>query len=153
MENVKKIQYIRELEIERAKLQSKLGSINTSISKEQSCCSHVFVGLTKYMSYGSYRCIMCGMEVNCANIGTQYVVRAENYLLQYNVLDAEQRATKFDHVRTLALGLLKDKPDMSRSELVAQLNNLICESISIRDTQVRDVQGKLGVVKTIGQRK
>lgn len=58
------------------------------------------------------------------------MAHAEEYLLQYNIKDDEQCLVKFEHIQTLALGILKENPEMLNEELVARLNNLIQESIS-----------------------
>lgn len=61
------------------------------------------------------------------------VVYAENYLPQYDSEDEEQCNEKFEHIRTLALELLHDDPNMSREELCKRLNQLIQESISLKE--------------------
>lgn len=140
MNNVEKIKYLRELETQKDELERKLVPITRNIQQEKNSCSHISVDLGCYGLYPStgnkYRCLICGKGKSDEYFyETQYIVYAENYLPQYNIKNEQECDIKFDHIQTLALGLLKENPDMSREELVNKLNNLIQESISFRENE------------------
>lgn len=147
MDQIKRMQYISELEIEKDKLERRLRTINEHIEKERSVCPCVFIALAYNQKpyFSSYRCVLCGKEVSWTN--HRRIVHAENYLPQYYALDDEQRAIKFDLIQILARGLLKDKPDMSSDELAVQLNNLIQENMSFGE-----IQNESGFVKSKGSK-
>lgn len=140
MNNVEKIQCLRKLEIQKAELERKLISINKNIEEQKNSCLHISVDLG-YDVHSSttrdkYRCLICGKGK-----GEEYffepknIVHAENYLPQYDINDEEQCNNKFEHIQTIALGLLKENPDMSRAELVDKLNTLIQKSILFKESK------------------
>lgn len=135
MNSVEKIKNLRELEMQKFELEKKLAFINRNIKEQQMTCLHIDVNLGKYMLYDRYCCILCGEENIEKDFEPEYIIHAENYLPQYDINDEKQCNNKFDHIQTLALGLLKDNPNMSREELVDKLNNLIQLSISFRESQ------------------
>lgn len=134
MNKVDKIKYIMKLEKEKAKLERKLAFVNKCINVRKNTCSHVSVDLGYCEIYPNtsdeYSCLLCGMGKNPEYYyEPKYVVHAENYLPQYDIKDNAQCLEKFEHIQMLALGILKDKPDMSNEELVSRLNTLIEDSI------------------------
>lgn len=134
MNKVDKIKYIMKLEEEKVKLERKLASVNECINVQKNTCSHVIVDLGYYGIYPStgdeYCCLLCGMGKNREYYyEPKYMVHAENYLPQYDIKDNAQCLEKFEHIQILALGILKDKPDISNEELVSRLNTLIEDSI------------------------
>lgn len=134
MNKVDKIKYIIKLEEEKAKLERKLASVNECINVQKNTCSHVSVDLGYYGIYPStgdeYCCLLCGMGKNREYYyEPKYMVHAENYLPQYDIKDNAQCLEKFEHIQILALGILKDEPDISNEELVSRLNTLIEDSI------------------------
>lgn len=140
MNKVDKVKYIMGLEEEKAQLERKLAIINGKINTEREACSHVSVDLGYYGLYPStsneYCCLLCGMGKNREYYyAPKYIVHAEDYLPQYDIKDDEQCIAKFEHIQTLALGILKENPEMSNEELVSRLNNLIQESISYNKSQ------------------
>lgn len=140
MNNVERIKYIRQLEEQKANLEQQLNPVCRKIEEEKESCLHVAVNLGYYgicpSTGDKYRCLICGKgagEEYFYESYPGYVVHAENYLPQYDIKDEQQCNNKFDLIQTLALGLLKENPDMSRRELVYKLNNLIKKSISFKE--------------------
>lgn len=146
MNKVDKVKYLIELEEEKAQLERKLAIINGKINTQRETCSHVSVDLGYYGLYPStgdeYCCLLCGMGKNREYYyDPRYMVHAEDYLPQYDIKDDEQCIAKFEHIQTLALGILKENPEMSNEELVSRLNNLIQESISMRQSKDTEMNG------------
>ena len=140
MNKVDKVKYIMKLEEQKEQLERNLAIINGKIDTEREDCSHVSVDLGYYGLYPStgdeYCCLLCGKGKNRDYYyEPRYMVHAEEYLPQYNIKDDEQCLTKFEHIQTLALGILKENPEMSNEELAARLNSLIQESISYNKDQ------------------
>ena len=140
MNKVEKIKYINDLEMEKLILERKLAAINGKINTQRENCSHVSVDLGYYglcpSTGDEYCCLLCGMGKNREYYyDPRYMVHEEEYLPQYDIKDDEQCIAKFEHIQTLALGILKENPEMSNEELVTRLNNLIQESISYNKNQ------------------
>ena len=140
MNKVDKVKYIMKLEEQKEQLERNLAIINGKIDTEREDCSHVSVDLGYYGLYPStgdeYCCLLCGKGKNRDYYyEPRYMVHAEEDLPQYNIKDDEQCLAKFEHIQTLALGILKENPEMSNEELVARLNSLIQESISYNKNQ------------------
>lgn len=116
------------------------------INTQRKTCSHVSVDLGYYGLHPStgdeYCCLLCGMWKNREYYyDSRYMVHAEDYLPQYDIKDDEQCIAKFEHIQTLSLGILKENPEMSNEELVSRLNNLIQESISMRQSKDTEMNG------------
>lgn len=140
MNNIEKIQYLRKLEMQKDELEKELMAISRSIDEQKDSCLHIGVNLGYYAlcpsTYNKYRCLICGKKISKEYFfESEYTVNSENYLLKYDTEDEEQCDKKFDLIQTLALGLLKEEPNISREELVVKLNKLIQESISFRESQ------------------
>lgn len=140
MNRFEKIKYLRELEIKKDKLEKQLESINNNIEEEKDLCSHISVDLGYYGLYpktgDKYRCLICGKGKGDEYFyEPNYVVHAENYLPQYDIKDEIQSDTKFNHIQTIFIGLLKEDPTISREELVDKMNNLIQQSILFRESE------------------
>lgn len=136
----KRIKYLQELKVQKEILERKLTPINKSIEKHQEMCSHININLGHCGIYphtgDKYRCLICGKEKDDDFfVSPQYTIHAENYLPEYDIKDEEQCNLKFDLIQTVALGLLKENPDMPREELVIRVNSLIEESISLTKNQ------------------
>jgi len=130
MNKVDQIKSILELEEEKENLEGKLSLINEKIKKIKNDCSHVSVNLGYYGVYPStgdeYCCLLCGMGKNREfYYDTRYMVHAENFMPKYDIKDDKQCIEKFENIQILALGILKENPDMSNEELVSRLNTLI----------------------------
>ncbi len=133
----KKIAYVRMLETQRNALTEELACININIKQQEESCSHILVNLGNKGIIDNYeRCLICGQqaEEGCV-MAFELCVHAEDYLLKYDINDEIQCNEKFDAIQTLAFGLLRENPNMTREELTIKLNNLIQESINIRDTK------------------
>lgn len=148
MKNIDKIEYIMDLEEVKAKLEKKLVSVNERINIQKRFCEHVCVDLGKHGIYPNdrdeYCCLLCGMRKNgedCYEL--KYIVHAEKYLSQYDIKDDAQYLEKFEHIRLLALGILKEKSDMSNEELVSRLNTLIEDSITMSQDNDKNNNPKL----------
>lgn len=138
MNKVDEIKQMIEKEEEKKQLEKSLNAINEEINTQRKSCSHVSVNLGCYGIYPStgdeYCCLLCGMGKNHERyFDSKNIVHAEEYLTQYDVKDDTQRNAKFEHIQILALGILKDNPEMSNDELVCELNDLIRESISFKE--------------------
>lgn len=155
MNNLDEIKYIMELEEEKANLErelslinDKIKGINDRIKGIRNICSHVSVDLGYYGIYPStgdeYCCLLCGMGKNREYYyEPRYMVHAKNYLPQYDVSDDSQCIEKLEHIQILALGILKQKPDMTNEELVSRLNTLIGASTVISQDIDKNNSSKL----------
>lgn len=135
MNKFDKIKYIMDLEDRKSKLQRQISKISNEISEQKKSCSHISVDLGYYGLYPStgdeYCCLLCGMGKNREYYyEPKYMVHAENYLTQYDIKDDSHCIEKLEHIQILALGILRDNPDMSDEELVSKLNDLIENSIA-----------------------
>lgn len=135
MNKVDKVKYIIELEEQKSQLESNLAIVNEKINGERKECSHVFVDLGCKGLYPStddeYCCLLCGeIKKYDYNFEPESIIHAEKYLPQYDIMNDKQRLTKFEHIQTLAIGILKENPEMLNEELILRLNKLIQESIS-----------------------
>lgn len=140
MNKVEKIKIINDLEMEKFSLERKLETINKKLEEEKNSCLHIGVDLGYYGFYPStgnkYQCLLCGKGKGEEYFfEPEYIVYAEKYLPQFDVNDESQCCDKFLNIQLLALGLLKDNSDMTRQELVDELNNLIQESIAYKENQ------------------
>lgn len=147
MNNFERIKKVRELEEQKAKIVKELDIIKKSIQEEKDKCSHITVDLGYYGYYpnpgNKHRCIICGKGKDEYFYEPGYIVDASDYLTQYDIKDEKQCDIKFDHIQTIALGLLKFKPSMTRAQLVNELNNLIQESIAYKKTEAQKLEKKL----------
>lgn len=136
MSNIKKIQYFRNLKMQKSELERNLAFINRTINEQSDYCSHIGVNLGKFLLYNRCRCLICGRrKEEITFLNPEHIINAENYLPQYDMQDDKQCDEKLDTIQTLALGLLKENPDMSSEQLVYKLNDLIQESISFRESK------------------
>ena len=138
--------YLQELNRQKIELERRLVPIKADIEKKQESCSHIHVNLG-CCGHDKYLCLICGKEnKDDFFVPPYYTIHAENYLPQYDIKDEEQCILKFELIQTVALGLLKEHPDISRKELIVNLNNLIGENISITQEQsgipLRKTKGK-----------
>ena len=138
MNSVEKLMYIRQLEREKTKIEQQLISTCNNIQEQKNTCLHIGVHLGYYGDYSNrcekYRCLICGKEESTHVFYTAgHIVHAEYYLPQYNISYEKQANKKFILIQTLALGLLRENPNMIREELTEKLNNLIKESISLSE--------------------
>lgn len=132
-----KIEYLRMLETKGNALTRELATINMNIKQQEESCCHILVNLgNKGIIDNHERCLLCGQQAEEGYaLASELCIHAEDYLLNYNINDETQRNEKFDAIQTLALGLLRENPNMTREELTIRLNTLIQESISIKDTK------------------
>ena len=147
MNNIERITKLRELEEQKAKLEKELNNIKKDIQKEKDNCSHISVNLGYYGYYpdpgNKYRCLICGKGKDEYFYEPGYIVDASEYLTHYDIRDKKQCDIKFDHIQTIGLGLLKFKPNMTRDQLVNELNNLIKESIAYKKSEEQKLEKKL----------
>lgn len=147
MNNIERITKLRELEEQKAKLEKELNNIKKNIQEEKDNCSHISVDLGYYGYYpdpgNKYRCLICGKGKDEYFYEPGYIVDASEYLTQYDIRDKKQCDIKFDHIQTIGLGLLKFKPNMTRDQLVNELNNLIKESIAYKKSEEQKLEKKL----------
>lgn len=136
MNNIEKIKLIQNLEEKKLRLEKELDSIHNDILEVQEECEHVVVFLGYHgwcaITGEKYRCLLCGKE---DIYEPNFIIDAKEYLKNYDVKIEHQFNNKFDHIQTIALGLLKDNPDMTGKELLDKLNNLIQESIEYKENQ------------------
>ena len=135
MNKFDKIKYIMDLEEQKSKLESQIAKISSDITEQRNSCAHISVDLGYYGLYPStgdeYCCLLCGMGKNREYYyEPKHMVHAENYLTQYDIKDDKQCIEKLENIQILALGILRDNPDMSDEELVSKLNGLIESSIA-----------------------
>lgn len=141
MGNVQRIEYIKQLESKKIQLEKDLAFLNKEIAFQKDNCPHISVNLGYYGYFPStgdkYCCLICGAGKDKDDFfyEPKYIVHAEDYLTHLDIKDEAQCEEKFELIQTLALGIIKENPEMEREEIVSRLNNLIQESISSKSTQ------------------
>ena len=122
MNNIEKIEYSRNLNDEKSKLQKELIEINKSIEELQDSCSHIGI-----IGKDHSNCLLCGKTLILSELEDKLVVDANNFLdRKYNVdYEPDYIEEKFDVIRTLAIGIMKANPKISNLEFVNELNSLI----------------------------
>ena len=135
MNKIDQIKYGMKLDEEKAQLESMLAVVKNKINSQRKKCSHISVNLGSYNMYSTPDeescCLLCGKGKNREFYYSPVnVVHAEDYLPQYNISDNRQCNAKFEHIQTIAIGILKDNPEMSNKELTDKLNDLIKKSLN-----------------------
>lgn len=152
MSKLDEVKCIIELEKEKSDLEGQLACVKKQINILRQSCSHIVVdlgysGMHQNIDNKCY-CLLCGMKEKEYIYYPEYIVHAEDYLPEYDIKDDEQRIAKFELLRTLTIGILKDNPKISNQELVFRLNNLIQESTSVKQSKDNEIQVQK-LVKTI----
>lgn len=129
MNSIEMMNYSNELHCRKKQKEEELKSIDSNLSKFQEECDHinVILGRDGFLPVYRNRCLLCGIKDYSFSKYTS--VHAENYLTQYDIKDSQQRDEKFDAIQTMALGIMKDVPELEGEELVAYLNSFIQKSI------------------------
>ena len=89
-----------------------------------------------------YRCLFCGKGKNEYFFDSKYVVHAENYLTNFDISDEKQVEEKFDNLQTMALGIMKENPNMDHLEFTNRFNCLIASSNEQREKNSENQQNK-----------
>jgi len=141
MNNLEKIEYLKELKNKEQQLMKELTQTSKEIENEKSSCQHISVDLGYYGQFPNtgdkYRCLICG-KGNGYFYEPNYIVHAENYLTHLDIRKDTECDEKFDIIQTLTLNILKNNPDMNRKEIVDTLNNLIQENIMCQYNEEMD---------------
>lgn len=144
MNSIKTIQSIIELREKKKKLERELSIINEQFQEEENSCNHVSVhlGMNPPTLNNDYRCLFCGKGKNEYFFDSKYVVHAENYLTNFDISDEKQVEEKFDNLQTMALGIMKENPNMDHLEFTNRFNCLIASSIEQREKNSENQQNK-----------
>lgn len=126
MNNIEKIEYICSLREEKNKLEIACTMKSKEIEEIENKCEHITVitrGKNEYLT--SFRCLLCGKKLVEP---TEYLVYAMSYLSErYDEQNPLQSEEKFNMIQTLAIGILKDNPNMPIDNLVEILNSFTNE--------------------------
>lgn len=144
-----KIQEIMQLEESKQKLETELTKVNKKIQSKQESCTHnivIYLGgfFQNYQSIngvtkaGPCRCLFCGADDIWQQ--TNMIVDAYRYLSKYNASEEKDRNEKFQKVQIIALGLMKEKKDISNEELIIELNKIIKEHIELEEQLEIEIQ-------------
>lgn len=144
MDRVKRIQDIIELREKKEKLEREFFKINEQIQGKQNTCNHVSVHLGTNPSTlnNDYRCLFCGKGKNEYFFDSKYVVQAKNYLTAFDISDEKRCEEKFDILQTMALGIMKENPNMDNLEFTNRFNCLIASSIEQGEKKSENQQNK-----------
>ena len=138
MDKLDRVNYIKSLENEKALLLKKISLINNKINNQKNTCNHISVDLGYSGIYprvgDEYCCLICGMGRNHEEYPEpiEKIVHAENFLPEYNIVDDEECAKKFEIIQLLALQLLEKYPYISDEDLVLKMNSMIEKEIVLK---------------------
>lgn len=146
MDNLEKIEYICSLREEKNKLEIACAMKGKEIEEIENKCEHITVitrGKNEYLL--SFRCLLCGKKLVEP---TEHLVYAMNYLSErYDDQDPLQREEKFNMMQTLAIGVLKDNPDMPIDNLVEILNSFTNEPQEVIEEVNKRILNEKGQVR------
>ncbi len=134
MNKMKKIEYSQQLHDKKKKLEKELKNLEEDILENQNDCEHVSIIMKSttdsFPTYGRiFRCLSCGQYLSYA---TEFFIDARDYLTE------TQEDEKFDMLQTMALWLLRNNPEMTLEEFTIIFNNMIQESISLKEKNSND---------------
>lgn len=134
MNDLKRLEYTRDLNESKKKLENALKELNEKIEDNQNNCEeHVTLIMRApegFPYYGhKFRCLFCGQYTTVAS---KLSVDVRNYLNEvYDDMIDSQREEKFDLIQTMAIGIMRSHPEMSKEEFVCAFNKIIShESIN-----------------------
>ena len=130
---VENVKYMMELYERRSYLLNKIRMLDINIDHIQMCCIHLGVDLGK----DKCRCLLCGKDLDKEKDEITHIVDASEYMPSYNVEIDSMLSLKYDCIQTMALGLLKDREETSRKDLVNRLNNIINEALKVENGKKR----------------
>lgn len=147
--DIQKITEMMELLESKQELQTKLAKIDKKIDSKQQNCAHNIVidlggfflnhqkinGITKA---GPCRCLFCGADDIWQQ--TNIIVDANRYLSRYNASEEKDRNEKFKMLQIIALGLMKQKTNISNEEIINELNKIIKEHVELEEQLRIEVQ-------------
>ena len=135
MTNYEKIEYAMQLEEEKEELKRKLQKINEQIDENMKVCNHAIVVLGNKETrphYGkTFCCLICKKyfayneypEIKYPSVDARCYLKNK-----YDDSDAIQRSKKFDIIRTIALGILKENNQMDSTNLCMTLDEMFKKS-------------------------
>lgn len=137
MDNAEKIENYRKLYDEKRKLEEQLEITKDQILELKRGCKHTTISMKHlnyyYPSSCEFICLFCGKVLERPST---YNIDVRGYLTKYDEHNIKQREEKFDEIQTLALGILRDNPEMSEETLVLKFNKLIRESLNNGESEI-----------------
>lgn len=127
MNNLERINYYHDLKYQK----SAYMDVSNLLKNFEENCLHVCVDLGYHGKFPSsnenYCCLFCEKNNFFYSVN---VIHAENYLPEYNVNKYEDCNKKFKIIQELAIKILNEEPELTRSELTDRINNIIDEELS-----------------------
>lgn len=131
-----KIKYNQSLDQRKEQLLSELEEVNKQIKEQQKECDHISVcigwcGLYLYRDSAYHKCLICGEN----SPESRYpIIEAQNYKREIYSHGEEfnDRKDRFIELQNLAIYILNRKPDLSMTQLVEIMSNIVKNELMIK---------------------
>lgn len=131
-----KIKYNQSLDQRKEQLLSELEEVNKQIKEQQKECDHIGVcigwcGLYLYRDSAYHKCLICGEN----SPESRYpIIEAQNYKREIYSHGEEfnDRKDRFIELQNLAIYILNRKPDLSMTQLVEIMSNIVKDELMIK---------------------
>ena len=131
-----KIKYNQSLDQRKEQLLSELEEVNKQIKEQQKECDHISVcigwcGLYLYRDSAYHKCLICGEN----SPESRYpIIEAQNYKREIYSHGEEfnDRKDRFIELQNLAIYILNRKPDLSMTQLVEIMSNIVKDELMIK---------------------
>lgn len=131
-----KIKYNQSLDQRKEQLLSELEEVNKQIKEQQKECNHISVcigwcGLYLYRDSAYHKCLICGEN----SPESRYpIIEAQNYKREIYSHGEEfkDRKDRFIELQNLAIYILNRKPDLSMTQLVEIMSNIVKDELMIK---------------------
>lgn len=131
-----KTKYNQSLDQRKEQLLSELEEVNKQIKEQQKECDHISVcigwcGLYLYRDSAYHKCLICGEN----SPESRYpIIEAQNYKREIYSHGEEfnDRKDRFIELQNLAIYILNRKPDLSMTQLVEIMSNIVKDELMIK---------------------
>lgn len=131
-----KIKYNQSLDQRKEQLLSELEEVNKQIKEQQKECDHISVcigwcGLYLYRDSAYHKCLICGEN----SPESRYpIIEAQNYKREIYSHGEEfnDRKDRFIELQNLAIYILNRKPDLSMTQLVEIISNIVKDELMLK---------------------
>ena len=131
-----KIKCNQSLDQRKEQLLSELEEVNKQIKEQQKECDHISVcigwcGLHLYRDSAYHKCLICGEN----SPESRYpIIEAQNYKREIYSHGEEfnDRKDRFIELQNLAIYILNRKPDLSMTQLVEIMSNIVKDELMLK---------------------
>lgn len=131
-----KIKCNQSLDQRKEQLLSELEEVNKQIKEQQKECDHISVcigwcGLHLYKDSAYHKCLICGEN----SPESRYpIIEAQNYKREIYSHGEEfnDRKDRFIELQNLAIYILNRKPDLSMTQLVEMMSNIVKDELMLK---------------------